>query len=133
MRLQSQHSISTTAFQANFNQAPMSVQAAPSANIAYETYNSRDGVQFSRGRGRGGRNFGFRNNSNRPKCQLCWKTGHVALKCYKRFDISFTGPDPATSSVIGFSCCVLNFLLAPQKLSRSPQLGKFSNIANEQL
>lgn len=24
---------------------------------------------------------------------MCGKPGHIALKCYKRFDISFTGPD----------------------------------------
>ncbi|KAF4355480.1 hypothetical protein F8388_015234 [Cannabis sativa] len=39
-----------------------------------------------RGRGRG------RTNNNRPICQLCSKPGHIASKCYHRFDISFQAP-----------------------------------------
>ena len=34
----------------------------------------------------------------RPQCQLCGKFGHVAMKCYHRFDISFQGPSPQPSS-----------------------------------
>lgn len=33
---------------------------------------------YGRGRGRG------RNNNNRPKCQICEKVGHTALRCYFR-------------------------------------------------
>ena len=34
----------------------------------------------------------------RPQCQLCGKFGHVAMKCYHRFDIAFQGPSPQPSS-----------------------------------
>ncbi|KAL4325007.1 hypothetical protein GQ457_11G008030 [Hibiscus cannabinus] len=49
---------------------------------------------FSRG-GRGGgyscgRNRG-RFSNNRPQCQICGRLGHVAHKCYYRFDISYQG------------------------------------------
>jgi hypothetical protein len=52
------------------------------------------------GRGRGGRTGGRQgggrggHNGDRPTCQLCGKEGHTVLRCYKRFDASFTGvPD----------------------------------------
>ena len=32
-------------------------------------------------------------SGNRPVCQLCGRNGHVALKCYHRFDLSFQGND----------------------------------------
>ncbi|KAB5540856.1 hypothetical protein DKX38_013830 [Salix brachista] len=46
-----------------------------------------------------GRNFASRrghererwSKGNRPLCQLCNRPGHVALKCYHRFDISYQG------------------------------------------
>lgn len=41
-----------------------------------------------RGRGRGGRNSG---RGNRPLCQVCGKLGHVVVKCFHRFDMSFQG------------------------------------------
>ncbi|KAH6760579.1 hypothetical protein C2S51_017528 [Perilla frutescens var. frutescens] len=43
---------------------------------------------FFRGRGGGGRGY-----TRDPKlvCQLCGKTGHVTLKCFKCFDVHFTG------------------------------------------
>ncbi|PON34229.1 Zinc finger, CCHC-type [Parasponia andersonii] len=49
-----------------------------------------------RGAGRGGReNF---NHQNKPICQVCGKAGHVAVKCYHRFDLSYQGPDSSSSS-----------------------------------
>lgn len=45
------------------------------------------GGRFSRGRGGGRMNF----RDNRLICQLCGKNGHVAMKCFRRFDIHFTG------------------------------------------
>jgi GAG-pre-integrase domain len=48
------------------------------------------GRNFHRGRGRG-------RTSTTPKedatCQICLKWGHTTLKCYRRFDISFTASD----------------------------------------
>ncbi|KAH6764971.1 hypothetical protein C2S52_013978 [Perilla frutescens var. hirtella] len=48
-------------------------------------YSHGRGVSF---RGRGGRGF-FRDT--KVVCQLCGRNGHVAIKCFKRFDVSFTG------------------------------------------
>ncbi|KAL5833967.1 hypothetical protein ACOSQ3_017641 [Xanthoceras sorbifolium] len=55
--------------------------------------NNRGGFT-SRGNnsGRGGRGRGRKwNNNNRISCQLCSKSGHGALQCYKRFDQSWNG------------------------------------------
>jgi histone deacetylase 1/2 len=50
------------------------------------------------GRGRGGRHGG-NGGTDRPTCQLCGKEGHTVVKCYKRFDTSFTGvQDPKSAS-----------------------------------
>lgn len=65
-----------------------------SANMA-----SRGGGFNARGRVRGGArgcvSFGGRQggqfNGNRPMCQLCGREGHTVVKCYKRFDATFTG------------------------------------------
>lgn len=51
-------------------------------------YGNRGGFGYGFRGGRGGR---FNNKDTRPICQLCGKPGHVALKCYKRFDVHFTG------------------------------------------
>ncbi|KAK6151173.1 hypothetical protein DH2020_016105 [Rehmannia glutinosa] len=101
MRLQSQVTtqFSSSALQASTASHDSVLGSHPSANAAYgfsQNY-QRGAGRFIRGCGRGGRNGPFRNNNNKPKCQLCWKTGHVALKCYKRFDVNFTGPDYASS------------------------------------
>lgn len=59
---------------------------------------NRGGGGRGRGRGRSrgnGVNNGSRqqpNSADRPTCQLCGKEGHTVLKCYKRFDASFTAP-----------------------------------------
>lgn len=59
-----------------------------SSRRGYSNENSQHGgCRFSRGRG-GGRMM-FRDN--RVICQLCGKIGHVAIKCFKRFDVHFTG------------------------------------------
>ena len=56
-------------------------------------YNHGRGQGGPRGRGRTGFGRGNGNGGygNRPVCQLCGKAGHVALKCYYRFDIRFNG------------------------------------------
>ncbi|KAB5551985.1 hypothetical protein DKX38_009296 [Salix brachista] len=47
------------------------------------------GRNYTPGRGRG---RGRWNRSNRlPLCQLCNRSGHIALKCYHRFDIAYQG------------------------------------------
>ena len=50
------------------------------------------GANFAeRGPSRGGHDSSSRNQQNfRPICQVCHKTGHTTLKCYHRFDTSFS-------------------------------------------
>ncbi|KAH6790100.1 hypothetical protein C2S51_005106 [Perilla frutescens var. frutescens] len=74
---------------------------SPIANLATHqnqstdfTYNRGRPPTYHRGstsRGRGGRHFG---KDSKIVCQLCGKSGHVAFKCFKRFDIHFAGPAP---------------------------------------
>lgn len=54
----------------------------------------------STGRGRGGRGFHHNTNSSKPVCQLCKKTGHTVLRCYKRFDVNFTGDDDKLAGIV---------------------------------
>jgi hypothetical protein len=63
---------------------------------------------FTRGGGRGGRGLGGRgqkcghgggrghggSNNSSAICQLCGKEGHTVVRCFKRFDASFTAPSP---------------------------------------
>jgi hypothetical protein len=44
------------------------------------------------GGGRGGRGAG-RGNCNKTPCQVCGKTDHDTLRCYKRFDANYNGED----------------------------------------
>ena len=77
-----------------------------STNVACK---GRGGGNPSRGRGGGGRNGGGcgnrggfgRGGGGRGQvstfqqgvfCQLCGKEGHMVVRCFKRFDHSFTGP-----------------------------------------
>lgn len=73
-----------------------------SANLVHHNSYGGRGFDPSYGRGRGdsssGRGASFRGRGGRGfsrdtkiVCQLCGKTGHVALKCFKRFDVHFTG------------------------------------------
>ncbi|KAJ9705770.1 hypothetical protein PVL29_003733 [Vitis rotundifolia] len=57
-----------------------------------------DMLAAARYHGTCGRGQGRSPNGNRPQCQLCGKIGHTVQKCYYRFDISFTGNDPSSSS-----------------------------------
>ena len=37
----------------------------------------------------GGRNPHSSSNFDKPMCQICGKTGHTALKCFHRFDLTY--------------------------------------------
>ena len=44
------------------------------------------------GRGRsspGGRHYSSFGENNKPHCQICGKIGHMAMKCFHRFDVAF--------------------------------------------
>ena len=57
-------------------------------------YGHEQSNQRVKGWGGYGRGNGSGHGGNRPICQLCGRAGHVALKCYHRFDINFNGnPD----------------------------------------
>lgn len=55
-----------------------------SNNKAENSYQRGGGPNRGRGRGRW-------NNNNRPKCQICEKIGHTALKCYFRYNSNYSG------------------------------------------
>ena len=56
---------------------------------------SRNGIYHNRGnssqRGRGRSGRGSWRSNNKLQCQLCGRMGHVVMKCYYRFDQSFSG------------------------------------------
>lgn len=64
--------------------------STPTANVV--TKNSKNG---NNGKYKGKNTFG---NKPRVVCQLCGKNNHVATKCYKRFDVSFSGLEPGPSN-----------------------------------
>ena len=43
-------------------------------------------------------NRGYPHQNNGEVCQLCAKEGHTVLRCFKRFDASFTGPPEQRSA-----------------------------------
>jgi hypothetical protein len=50
----------------------------------------------------GGRSGGHNGDSSRGKipCQVCGKTGHEALRCYKRFDASYISEDKQANAEV---------------------------------
>ncbi|KAJ0975730.1 hypothetical protein J5N97_017695 [Dioscorea zingiberensis] len=76
--------------------------------------NNQGGKDNYRGKGRSTGNSGgrgkktFSNNSNsvrrnRPQCQVCGKMGHVALKCYHRFDHSYQAEETHVAALASTS------------------------------
>lgn len=68
----------------------------PSANAAFY-----GGARSAFGRRSGGSRGGFSKNMKTLLCQLCGKAGHVALKCFKRFDVHYTSPTDSTTTPQG--------------------------------
>lgn len=78
----------------------------------------------SRGRGRGGRTSGGpgghggrgygrqdgsssrgpggHSSGSKPMCQLCKRSGHMVLRCYKRFDVNFTGEEEKLAAAASY-------------------------------
>lgn len=69
----------------------------PSANAAFY-----GGARGAIGRGSGVSRGSFSKNVKSLICQLCGKAGHVDLKCFKRFDVHFTGSTESTPSPQSF-------------------------------
>jgi uncharacterized membrane protein YgcG len=82
-----------------------------SANVAF--HGGRGGHAPSCGRGDGGGYRGGRGsdhgtggcgNGNKVPCQVCGKTGHTTLRCYKRFDANYNGDDKhANTATTGYN------------------------------
>ncbi|KAK6151853.1 hypothetical protein DH2020_014488 [Rehmannia glutinosa] len=88
-----------------------------------DTFNNRGGFhggnrggQFFRGRGRG------RFSRNRPSCQICGKNNHIASKCFKRFDVNFTGVDLSSAQA--------HFLTTQSEISNTPSSGSCMPLVN---
>lgn len=78
----------------------MLTQSFPSAHVAFK------GSQNVASRGGNARFRGGRSGSGGSRsvvCQLCGRSGHVALKCFKRFDINFTGNTSAPQAFLSAS------------------------------
>ncbi|KAJ3701350.1 hypothetical protein LUZ61_005055 [Rhynchospora tenuis] len=61
------------------------------------TYQGRGRRGGYRGRGRGRQSNNTRED---VYCQICTKWGHPAYKCHHRFDITYTGPTPTSSTQV---------------------------------
>ncbi|XP_062103704.1 uncharacterized protein LOC133814806 [Humulus lupulus] len=86
LRLEQQHALfALDLHPPTVNYASVTKNESSTSSSGYSAHNR--GSQC----GRGDRFYPNRNTGNRPICQLCNKLGHVVLKCYKRFDLSFHG------------------------------------------
>jgi hypothetical protein len=93
----------------------MELLHGPNQSSANSASKGRGGGQ-PRGRGRGGRggcggrgtnantrpgeNGSVQGRSSSMECQLCGKRGHTVVRCYKRFDSSFTGVERNAGATI---------------------------------
>ncbi|XP_031266558.1 uncharacterized protein LOC116124947 [Pistacia vera] len=103
----------------------VSQQPIPDPNHFVASNNQYYVSQFSGGRGRG-----IGAGRNRLICQVCGKTGHLALNCYHRFDTNFTGEN----NVLGRGSFVQNYPRPPFQQSQfygyySPQVPHNSSFS----
>lgn len=91
----------------SFEQHQELLHGAPQSSVNTATRGRGGNGQRGRGRGCGGdRGHGEgRQGDNGPpsgrpiiECQLCGKMGHTIIKCYKRFDTSFTGEKKSSAA-----------------------------------
>jgi hypothetical protein len=74
------------------------VNAATRGHDGYHGHGGRDGVRGGFGRGFGGRDDSGCSLGTKPVCQLCKKTGHTVLRCWKRFDRNYTREDKSVNN-----------------------------------
>jgi hypothetical protein len=74
----------------------------------YQSSSSMNFASRGRGGGRGGFGHGFgsrgepvSSSAPKPVCQLCKKTGHTMLQCWKHFDRNYTGEDKSVNNADG--------------------------------
>ncbi|XP_071678578.1 uncharacterized protein [Lolium perenne] len=65
----------------------------------YRGGRGNDGGGYRGGRGNGGRSYA--SGRSDEICQVCGKTGHTALNCWKRFQKSYHGPDKSAGAAYG--------------------------------
>ncbi|KAK1669272.1 hypothetical protein QYE76_057431 [Lolium multiflorum] len=65
----------------------------------YRGGRGNDGGGYRGGRGNGGRSYAPGRSDE--TCQVCGKTGHTALNCWKRFQKSYHGPDKSAGAAYG--------------------------------
>jgi hypothetical protein len=53
----------------------------------------------SRNNGGNGRSGNPNNPYKDHQCQVCWKLGHTTLRCWKRFDKNYSGPEKSANAV----------------------------------
>lgn len=127
-RLEQHHAVQDLAISSvNLAQRNTSFQNKPQKSFSHSPgYNSNRG----RGRGRGysrspSSSFMSQNGaSNRPTCQVCFKQGHTAAKCYHRFDHSYHSVPPLPSA----------FLTAPHTspdMNWYPDTGSTNHLTND--
>lgn len=64
-------------------------------------YNQTSVDQAIKGAGGNERARGRFNQKMKVICQVCGKTGHIALHCYHRFDVYYIGNNRVTSEIGG--------------------------------
>jgi hypothetical protein len=78
------------------------VNSASRGRGSYRGRGGRDGGGCGGfGRGFGGHGEIGSSSGTKPVYQLCKKTGHTVLRCWKRFDRNFTGEEKLANNVEG--------------------------------
>jgi hypothetical protein len=78
-----------------------SVNAAARGRGSYHGHGGRDGGRGGFGHGFGGHREKGSSSGAKPVCQLCKKTGHTVLRCWKRFDCNYTREERVANSAEG--------------------------------
>ena len=94
MRLESQNA-STTIDLSHSNANFVQNQFSPPSNFRSYQPNSRGCSSI------GGRGYHHSGSVNRPLCQTCGKAGHIALKCFHRFDMNFQNSPSFSNGFVG--------------------------------
>ncbi|XP_060960899.1 uncharacterized protein LOC133031422 [Cannabis sativa] len=90
MRIEQQHSIAALDLQNLTANYAFALKKASSSSTP--SNNTNRGRGSSNGaRGRGGRSNPNNRGGNRPICQVFGRAGHISLKCFHRFDLSYQG------------------------------------------
>lgn len=71
-------------------ESDLSINYAANSKNKSQDNNNRGAQVFQRGgQSNRSRGRGRLNNNSRPRCQICEKLGHTAMRCYFRFNTNF--------------------------------------------